>query len=441
MATMAACSSGGHVEFETRAAVSAQQAGAGGAAGATATGPAVSGGLLPGSPGGAAAAPGARAAAGSPAGTTGAAGGGEVIKLGTVLPLEGGQRALGEPVLRTTQAFIDELNARGGVNGRKIQLISYSACLVCQDDALTAVRRLVEQDGVFAIVNTIPMVVAFQPVIGYLTQKGVPLVQGGAENQTTDALSPVNFATLPTGLFYVRFLSVLAAQHEHFKRVALVYVNVPSESNGVPQIERELARQGVQVTDKEPVNAQEDAVTNMDSVVTRMRASGAEGVVATNPVVLIFGRLAASRQGWQAHWVGEAAWSTLVETGCGTTCDDVVLTDTAGLSFIDRGSPQMRQYLDTMARRFPGGEVSGLTLASWVGMQLTTEMLARSGTDRAAFIRALESTTNLDLGTTAPLRFGPDRHLGGTATELLRLKGGRYVRVSEPLNYGEAPPP
>ena len=40
----------------------------------------------------------------------------------------------------------------------------------------------------------------------------------------------------------------------------------------------------------------------------------------------------------------------------------------------------------------------------------------------------------------APLTFSPDRHLGGTATELLRLKGGKYVRVSDPLNYGEAQP-
>jgi len=434
---LSACSSGGHVEFETRAAVAAQEAGAAGGP-ATPTGPAVSGGLLPGSPGAGAAA-GARAAAAKAAAAAGT-GAGSVIKLGTVLPLEGGQRTLGEPVLRATQAYIDEVNARGGVGGHRLQLIAYSACVVCQDDALQAVRRLVEQDGVFALVNTYPMVVAFQPVIGYLVQKGVPLVQGGAENQTTDALSPVNFGTLPTGLFYVRFLSVMATQFEHMKRVGITYINVPSEANGIPAIERELNRMGVQVVDKEPVAAQEDAVTNMDSVVTRMRASGADGVIGTNPAVLIFGRLAASRQGWQAHWVGEAAWSTLVETGRGTTCDDVVLTDTAGLSYIDRDSPQMHQYLDTMARRYPGGEISGLTLAAWVGMQLTSELLMRSGPDRVAFIRTLEATKNLDLGTTAPLTFSPDRHLGGTATQLLRLKGGKYIRVSEALSYGEAAP-
>ena len=73
-------------------------------------------------------------------------------------------------------------------------------------------------------------------------------------------------------------------------------------------------------------------------------------------------------------------------------------------------------------------------------MQLVTEVLAKTGPDRRAFLHALEQIRNLDLGTTAPLTFTPDRHLGGSASVLLRLKGGKYIRVSEPLNFGEAPP-
>jgi branched-chain amino acid transport system substrate-binding protein len=421
------------VSFRTRALTVSRPAGAGAAAASSA--PLTQGGLLPAGARGA----GTGARASGPGGGVNTGGGGAPIKIGTVLPLQGGERDFGEPVLRTTQAFIDELNARGGVNGHPLQLVAYSACLVCQDDALTAVRRLVEQDGVFAIVNTYVMVVAFQPVVPYLAQKGVPLIQGGAENQTSDALSPINFATAPSGLFYGRFLPKMVSTYAHVQKVAITYLNVPSEANGLPILRRELAREGVTVVDEEPVPAAEDAVTNMDSVAIRMRTRGATGVLATNPVLLIFGRLAAARQGWPVPWVGEAAWSQLVEDGCGTTCDDLVLTDTAGLSYTDRDSPQMHQYLDTMARRYPGGQISGHTLAAWVGMQLTVEALARLQTiDRGAFLRTMNQLANLDLGTTSPLTFSPDRHLGGSASILLKLKGGHYVRVSDPLNFGEA---
>ena len=423
-----ACSSGAHVEFETRARLAPVAPG-----GSTTTVPAASGGLLTSS--GTAATGGATASSG---GAATAAPTGAPIKLGIVLPLQGGQRAFGEPVLRTTQAYIDELNSLGGVNGSPIQLISYNACLVCQDDALQAVRRLVEQDGVFAIVNTYVMVVAFQPVIPYLVEKGVPLVQGGSESQTSDALSPVNFATAPPGAFYANLLPAMATDYLHVTRIGITYLDVPSEANGVPILRRELAARGVDVVDAEPVGAAEDAVTNMDAIVTKMRAAGAQAVLATNPVLVIYGRLAADRQGWGVSWFGPAAWSRLVEDSCGVTCDDLVLTDTAGLSWIDRDTPQMHEYVDTMHRRYPDGELSGHTLAAWVGMQLTVEALRRSGVDRAAFIATLESFQNLDLGTTSPLTFNPDRHLGGTLTTLLRLKGGHYIAASEPLTYGEA---
>ena len=441
---LAACSGGGEVEFSARSVTGSAQAEADAAA---ADAPAEQGGLLPASAGDEQqSAPGAAPAAGATpqpgAGgttTTTAPRSTEPIVLGTVLPLQGGERDFGEPILRTTQAFIDEVNARGGVNGRPLRLVAYHACLTCQGEALTAVRRLVEQDGVFAIVNPYPMVIAFQSVIPYLVDKGVPLIQGGAENQTSEALSPVNFTTAPSGLFYARFLPVLAARHMKVKSVGIVHLDVPSESTGIPILRREMAKEGVEVVAVESVAAAEEAVTNMDSVVTRMRAAGAEGIIALNPVVLIFGRLAARRQQWNAPWGGPAAWSRLVENGCGPTCDDVVFTDTAGLSYIDRDTPQMRQYVDTMARRFPGGELTGHTLAAWVGMQLTVEMLSRIGEpDRRAFIDALHRVRNLDLGTTSPLTFSPDEHMGGSSTVIIKLRDGRYYRASQPLDYGEA---
>jgi ABC-type branched-subunit amino acid transport system substrate-binding protein len=442
VALAAACAGTDTVEFETRAL-------RGAALGApTTTAPADGSAPLagvigeqPGAPGTVSGSGGGSDVASDPSAPGGggtAASAPAVIRIGTVLPLQGGQRDFGEPVLRTTQAFVDELNAAGGVNGSRLELVAYNACLLCQTESLAAVRRLVEQDGVFALVNTYVMAVAFQPVIPYLADRGVPLLQGGAESQTSDALSPVNFATLPPGAFYGRFIPAMVTRYARINRVGIVYVNVPSEANGVPELREELERDGVEVVAVEPVEAAEDAVTNMDSIVTRMRVAGAQGVVATNPVLVIYGRLASARQRWNdGQWIGPAAWSALVEDSCAATCDDLVLTDTAGLSFTDRPSPQMRQFLDVMARRYPAGRTTGHELAAWVGMQLFVETLRKSGADRQAFIRTLDTTANLDLGTTSPLTFSPDRHLGGTQSTLLRLKGGRYVRVSDPVSFGE----
>ena len=431
------CASADEVDFDTATAT--------GAPAEVVAGPAQEGGLLPPVPtttGGASsgdptATTAAGAGGGGPAATT-PPDAGEPIRLGTILPLQGGEREFGEPILRTTQAYIDELNLRGGVNGRPLELIAYHACILCQQEALTAARRLVEQDGVFAFVNTYPMVVPFQTVLPYLVEQGVPLIQGGSFDQTDDSLSPVNFATAPSGLFFGRLIPEVVDRFTESRAVGLVYLDVPTETNGLPTLRRELERLGIRVVAEEQIAAAEDAVTNMDAAVTRMRAAGATGIVALDPAVLIFGRLAARRQGFDVPMIGPAAWSRLVEEGCGATCDDLVITDTAGLSYIDRDTPQMRQYVEVMRTRYPGGELTGHTLAAWVGMQLTVHVLAQTGPDRAAFLAAMESITNLDLGTTSPLTFTPDRHLGGTSTVLLKLRDGRYYAFEGPVNYGLA---
>lgn len=436
----AACSDSSEVTFSTRSVVPAQAAGGD----APQQGEAVAGGLLPGGPAGAGG-PGGGGTTGRSGGRRGAVGTASgttsdgVLKLGTILPLQGGERALGEPVLRTTQAFADEVNARGGVNGYRLQIVAYHACIVCQDEALQAAKRLVEQDGVFALVNTYPMVVAFQSVIPYLTQRGVPLIQGGAVNQTSEALSPTTFVTSPGGRWYARFLSAIVAEHAKAPSVGIVYLNVNNESRLLPILKHELQARGIEVTAEERIEAAEEAVTNMDSVVAKIRTSGAQGVVAMNPAVLIFGRLAARRQQWHVPWIGPAAWTDLVEEGCGATCDEVVFTDTAGMSYIDRDSPQMREFHETMSRRYPDGQHTGHTLGAWVGMQLFVHVLGGiPSADQRAFVEAIERIRNLDLGTTGPITFGPDRHMGGSRSVVLQLREGKFVRSTEPLDFGES---
>jgi ABC-type branched-subunit amino acid transport system substrate-binding protein len=435
-----ACSDPDEVTFSTRSVVSPETAGGEEDASAES----VSGGLLPdgGAVGGQQAAGSTTAGRGGGAGASGAggaAGANSVVKLGTILPLQGGERALGEPVLRTTQAFVDEVNARGGINGHRLQLVAYHSCIVCQGEALQAARRLVEQDGVFALVNTYPMVVAFQSVIPYLTDRGVPLIQGGAVNQTSEALSPTTFVTSPGGRWYAKFLSAIVAERAQAPAVGIVYLNVNNESRLLPILRHELEARGVRVVAEERIEAAEEAVTNMDSVVAQLRAAGAQGVVAMNPAVLIFGRLAARRQQWHVPWTGPAAWTDLVEEGCAATCDEIVFTDTAGLSYTDRDSPQMREFHDTMRRRYPDGQHTGHTLAAWVGMQLFAYVFGRlPGPDQRAFVAETERIRNLDLGTTGPITFGPDRHMGGSRSVILQLRGGKFIRSSDPLDYGES---
>jgi branched-chain amino acid transport system substrate-binding protein len=53
---------------------------------------------------------------------------------------------LGDPEKRTLEIYVDEINAKGGVNGQKLQLVVYDGGGNA-DNARTFATRLVEDDS------------------------------------------------------------------------------------------------------------------------------------------------------------------------------------------------------------------------------------------------------------------------------------------------------
>jgi branched-chain amino acid transport system substrate-binding protein len=89
------------------------------------------------------------------------------IKIGSVLSVTGPASFLGDPEKKTLEIYIDEINAKGGVNGQKLQLIVYDDAGNA-NNARTFATRLVEEDKVVAIVggsttgSTLAMIPVFE---------------------------------------------------------------------------------------------------------------------------------------------------------------------------------------------------------------------------------------------------------------------------------------
>ncbi len=74
------------------------------------------------------------------------------IKIGAVLSVSGPASFLGDPEKKTLEIYVDEINAKGGVNGQKLQLIVYDDA-GSADSARTFATRLVEEDKIVAMVG------------------------------------------------------------------------------------------------------------------------------------------------------------------------------------------------------------------------------------------------------------------------------------------------
>lgn len=76
----------------------------------------------------------------------------EPIKIGMLIEQTGQFSWYGQENLNGAQLFVDELNAKGGINGRQIELVVYNS-ESSPEKAVTGVRKLIQQDKVVAIVG------------------------------------------------------------------------------------------------------------------------------------------------------------------------------------------------------------------------------------------------------------------------------------------------
>jgi branched-chain amino acid transport system substrate-binding protein len=74
------------------------------------------------------------------------------VKIGAVLSVSGPASFLGDPEKKTLEIYVAEINAKGGVNGQKLQLVIYDDAGNAEN-ARTFATRLVEEDKVVAMVG------------------------------------------------------------------------------------------------------------------------------------------------------------------------------------------------------------------------------------------------------------------------------------------------
>jgi ABC-type branched-subunit amino acid transport system substrate-binding protein len=379
------------------------------------------------------------------------------IKLGIIVPMDGPAAEVGKPLYRATQAYVNTLNARGGIGGRKVELYLQTACINCEDENLLAAKALVEQKHVFAVVNAYMNTYAFGAAINYLNDQHVPVVQGwtgiGPERQSWDA------AQTPWSVYltvrnddavtiYANWLDTVMGhwaqagklpfpQNPHW--VATVALDVSQDRRRSAEFKRvwEAKGPGYKVVKQEFIAAQEEAVTRMDSLVAAMKDAKANGVLSASNITMVFGMQAASRQSFKVPWVSKSAWGRAATDNCGAACDGGY-TDNNGWGWAGIDTPQMRQYLAAMRAYYPDGVTyaDAQTLGGWIGMMAFEYAATRLGADltRQGLIDVLGHLHGFDTGIGAPATTSPSDHLGMGELMMLQVCHNAFYRVSEWLS-------
>ncbi|MFA5786882.1 MAG: ABC transporter substrate-binding protein [Actinomycetota bacterium] len=352
------------------------------------------------------------------------------IKIGTVVTQTGLVDM--SPIVRGLSAWVQHVNAEGGVNGRRIEL-------VVEDDGTdtsrgsAAIRKLVENDKVFALVGECAPLSDVQN-IEYLKQKGVPVI--GSCILPTDQFKTnrYQFALRPSPDTEGRITGKYAAKDMGAKKPAVIVLDqqlMVEMGNGTVA---QWKAMGVKDYVVETVAATNP---NFTPTVVRLRSQGVDNVtLLLDSASTIRFLQAAAQQGWKPPMLSISSYDEEVNRYAGEQAEGTVVPGFT--EYLVTNGPQQRQFRADMQRFYPQGGVRlELATGGYHPAQVFTDVLGKLGDDvtRERFINGMESLTNYDDGWEPPYTLRSGNHETARAAKFAVVKEGRVVPITGQWYY------
>ena len=180
--------------------------------------------------------------------------GGNTAKIGVITSLTGSQAAFGQAHKNGYNIALEELNAKGGINGKKIELDFYDDQSK-PDQAVQGVNKLVDQDRVPIILGSYSSE-STRAIVPVVTAKQVPLVipTAVADNIMATA-SPWVFRLCAGSGDYAKATLDFLKNNGSAKNLAIVYENTNFGLSNFKSMSDQAAAAGINVVDTEAYQA------------------------------------------------------------------------------------------------------------------------------------------------------------------------------------------
>lgn len=358
----------------------------------------------------------------------------EPIKLGFFGPLSGSGASMGVDSKAGLEAYIDKVNDDGGVNGRKLQVVSY-------DDeyqpakSLAAAKRLVEQDKVLAIVGSMGTAgnVAVAP---YMQEKKVPLI--GPYALATKLQQPPQryiFTTLPgyTAVNYIIGDFIMNKLKAQGKKIGYFYMDSDAGHESADGLKKYLKEHNLPPLADDITYA--NGTTDFSSQILKLQQDGVDIVVtvmATQDAALALKQ--ANNTGYKPTWIfssGAGTKQLFTLLGNNAAAEGAIVAAQNPASNED--NPGLKEFRDAMKKYFPSQEIGPFSYNSWVAAKVTVEAIKRAGANvnGETLVGSLETIKDFETGAFGLITYGPNQHAAGQYTKFLIAKNGNWEKLTD----------
>ncbi len=309
----------------------------------------------------------------------------QTIKIGLITDKVGPAKGYAEPVTQGAVYAVKELNARGGLLGRQVELL-------VEDDqgkpdvSATAARKLVDAGAAFIL--SVSLTPATQQAQSVTLETKTPHMtpSNSGDTLTTQITNPNFWQTGPLASTQIATL-LSYARNKNYKRVALV-----TENSALGQLTNQffkagLERNGIQIVSEEVVSG---GSTTADPQMQKVRAANPDALFMTgvttpeNALILRSYRQLGMKTPILANYNMSIPVYSSIAKGL---LDGVVFVDA-----FDPAKPETQRFIDAF-RKDTGNEPYNLNGYGYDGLMLVADAIRRAGgTDKDKVREAMQST-------------------------------------------------
>ncbi|MEU4245330.1 ABC transporter substrate-binding protein [Actinoplanes sp. NPDC026619] len=360
----------------------------------------------------------------------------DTIKVGMVTSLTGDSSADFAASAAGAQARIDLQNEQGGVNGRKLELVTADDQSTA-NGVVTAVNQLVQRDKVLGVISMSTLLFSAAPA---LQKAGVPVTGAGFDgpewgqkpNTNMFSLDPIDPDYPPTTIWAEFFKSIGAT------RIAGIgFADIPSSSGSINQIQKGVKAAGL--TAAYTNVSIPYGTTDFTATVLQMKEAKVDGYVCSCDTKTELALATAVKQ------AGLSAKGILSSGYAQATLDDAASKATADGMYAysyyvpyelkTAGTEAMLAALAKSDKDFKAGTIPSYGLSSgYLAADLMIAGLEKAGTDPTgeSLISGLRTVTSYDADGVlpAPISFAADqfgKSLSAPCNYFVQLKGDAFV--------------
>jgi len=341
----------------------------------------------------------------------------DTIKIGVIQPLTGSVAYNGTSDVNGSRLAVEERNAKGGVLGKKVELIIEDGqCNPAK--SVNAAEKLIQRDKV-PVLSGAFCSSATMAVMPVAENYKIPLVTGvSSKADLTEKGNKWFFRATETDALLAQSFAKILYEQLKLRKVAYIGVNDDWGRGGVEEFEKQMKALGATTVMKEYFD---HGTTDFYTILTKLRASGADGafVAAETQDGSIFVKQKAEF-GLKLRVFGVGSWAT---------ADFIKLTGPASEGIYaavpyaaTMTTPKNKAFVEAYEAKYK--EMPGkYSAAGYNAINIIMDAIERAGSTEPEKIRDALTKTDYE-GPNGKFRFDEKGQAHGFDIVLVQLQGG-----------------